>query len=473
MKKIIIISLAVIGLGAAGFFLLGKHGSSATIQWETKPIERGNMSIEITATGTLEAVTEIEVGTQVSGKIEKIFVDYNSKVRKGQVVALIDTVTLAQQVFDAEAALYRQQVGLDQAQREYDRIKKLFEEKVVAEVEYETALNSLETAKSNVLSAKTQLKRAHTNLEYATIYAPIDGVVISKSVEVGQTVAASFNAPVLFKIVNDLTKMQVVSSIDEADIGNVKENQAVTFTVDAYPDDKFTGTVKQIRIEPIIVSNVVTYNVIIDVPNPDLKLMPGMTANVNILVDDRKDVLKAPSKALSFTPPDFYLKGMYASLPDSTKQSMEKRMSQIRERMLSMGVSETDVNQRLEQMKYRMAFSGMQNAPGTFPGGSRPGMMPGMGTMSGQGTGGNTQGSASNLRKSFGQVWIKEGDNIRVMPVRTGLSDGSSVEIMSGQLKEGTEVIIAANYDEEAVAKKTTQTQSPFMPTPPRGRRGF
>ena len=359
-KRVLITIIILIPIIVAGFYFLRKD-KTFEIEWETKEVEKGDINIEITATGTLEAVTEVEVGTQVSGIINELYVDFNSRVSKGQVIAVLDTTTLAAQVFDSKANLERKQILLNQAERDWKRTQQLFEEKVVAQVEYDKALDDFETAKSNVISAQAQLNRNVINLNYATITAPIDGIVISKSVEMGQTVASSFNSPTLFNIVNDLTKMQVEASIDEADIGQIKEGQDVAFTVDAFPDDQFEGVVRQVRYQPIIVSNVVNYTVIVDVANPDMKLLPGMTANITVNIDKREDVLKVPTRALNFTPPTVYLALLYAELPDSVKMQQEERIVQMRERMESMGISKDQVEQMVERVRLAGIFGGGQH----------------------------------------------------------------------------------------------------------------
>jgi HlyD family secretion protein len=467
-KKLIITAVVLIPVVLAGFFILRKD-KTFDIEWETKEVEKGDINIEVTATGTLEAVTEVEVGTQVSGIINELYVDYNSKVKKGQVIARLDTTTLAAQVFDSRANLERVMIRLNQAERDWKRTQQLFEEKVVAQVEYDQVLDDYETAKSNVLSAEAQLNRNIINLNYATITAPIDGIVISKSVEMGQTVAASFNSPTLFNIVNDLTKMQVEASVDEADIGQITEGQSVTFTVDAYPDDQFEGVVRQVRYQPVIVSNVVNYTVIVDVANPDIKLLPGMTANITVNIDKREDVLKVPSRALSFTPPTVYLALLYAELPDSIKQQQEERIAEMTERMKSMGMSQQQIDQMVERVRLMGIFGGgQQQRPegmargfgGGISGGQRPaGQRPQM-------------GNRSQRFGNFGQVWIKDGEIVRPVRVRTGITDGSNVEIISEELEEGTLVVISALYDEEQ-EEQVTQTNNPFAPTPPGRGRGM
>jgi len=237
----------------------------------------------------------------------EISVDFNSVVKKDQVIAILDTTFLVASRDDAAANLDKAKAQFKQCKREFNRVKKLYEQRVNALVDYEAALTNYELGKSNLKSAEAQLRRSKINLQYATIKAPISGTVISRNVDVGQTVISSFNAPTLFSIANDLTKMELQANIDEADIGQIRIDQLVSFTVDAYPNISFTGKVKQIRLQPVTVQNVVNYVVIINVPNPDLKLMPGMTANIEVTIHERKDVLKVPVTALHFTPPAEYL----------------------------------------------------------------------------------------------------------------------------------------------------------------------
>ena len=463
MKKIIIILSIVIPVVIAGFILLKKE-KPLTFTWETIPVEKGDMNKVVTATGTLEPVTEVQVGTQVSGEISDLYVDFNSQVKKGQVIAMIDTTNLAAQVFDSKANYHRKSILLDQAKREYNRITKLFKEKVVAQIEMDKALDDYQTAESNLLSAETQLNRAKINLDYATIRSPIDGIVISKNVEQGQTVAASFNSPTLFNLVNDLTKMQVEASIDEADIGQIEVDQKVDFSVDAYPDETFNGVVRQVRLKPVIVSNVVTYTVIIDVPNPDMKLMPGMTATITVMIDNRKDILKVPSRALSFTPPSDYLTYYYESLPDSMKQDIIEMRERVVERMKSMGLSDKEIENRMERFSQTAMFR--QGSGGRPAGGSNMGTGPGGGTRMGMQNMSRQQGSSN--RGNSGRIWIKENEAISSLMVFTGLSEGGFVEIRSPRLKEGMEVVMGVEYDEEKA--KDQDQRSPFMPTPGSGR---
>mgnify|MGYP002764916533 FL=1 len=272
------------------------------INFKEEKVALKTLQNSVTATGTIEAVTSVTVGTQVSGIVNKLYVDYNSQVKKGQVIAELDKTNLLSELNTAKANLASAQSSLNYQAANMERYKTLYKKGLVSADEYENALLTYRQAKEQVASSKENVQRAQTNLGYATITSPIDGTVISKSVEEGQTVAASFNTPELFTIAKDLTNMQVVANVDEADIGNVKEGDRVTFTVDAYPDDTFEGTVKQVRLEATTTNNVVTYEVVISAPNADLKLKPGLTANVTIYTQERSGVLAVANKALRFTP---------------------------------------------------------------------------------------------------------------------------------------------------------------------------
>ena len=300
VKKYLIIGSVILVIAAAFFFWPKSEGTSMALA--TSKVKKGDLTTTVTATGTVEPITLVEIGTQVSGVISKIYADYNSEVKAGQVIAELDKRLLNSELETAQATLKTKQVELEQQQRNYNRNKGLWEKQAVSKVDWEAAETSYQTARLAVTSSQAALLKAQTNLGYATIYSTIDGVVVSRAVEEGQTVAASFSTPTLFTIANDLTKMRVIANVDEADIGQVVEGQRVTFTVDAYPNDSFDGKVVQVRLEATTTSNVVTYEVVIDAPNPDLKLKPGLTANVNIYTMEEKDVITIPSKALRFNP---------------------------------------------------------------------------------------------------------------------------------------------------------------------------
>lgn len=304
MKKLskvwLLLTLVIIVALAAWAMSGGKKEEQ--ISFDTATVASANIQNSITATGTIEPVTSVTVGTQVSGIVSKLYVDYNTVVKKGQIIAELDKTNLTSQLNSAKTQLAVAQSQLNYQTANFNRYKTLFQKGLVAADEYENAQLSYKQAKEQMVSAKEEVQRAQTNLGYATITSPIDGVVLSKSVEEGQTVAASFSTPELFTIAQDLTNMQVVADVDEADIGDVREDEKVSFTVDAYPDDTFEGVVKQVRQEATTTNNVVTYKVVISAPNADLKLKPGLTANVTIFTAERKGVLSVPSKALRFTP---------------------------------------------------------------------------------------------------------------------------------------------------------------------------
>ena len=272
------------------------------ISFDTAKVEKTNIQTSITATGTIEPVTSVTVGTQVSGIVSHLYVDYNSVVKKGQVIAELDRTNLISELNTAKANLSSAQSSLNYQLSNYNRYKELYNKGLVSADEYESARLQYLQTKEQVNTSKENVQKAQTNLGYATITSPIDGVILSKSVEEGQTVAASFNTPELFVIAQDLTDMRVIADIDEADIGGVKEGQRVSFTVDAFPDDQFEGRVTQVRQQATTESNVVTYEVVISAPNNDLKLKPGLTANVTIFTLEKNDVLAVPSKALRFHP---------------------------------------------------------------------------------------------------------------------------------------------------------------------------
>lgn len=306
MKKLRIskiwIAVVVIVIVAVAAWAMSGGKKEEDINFKEEKVALKTLQNSVTATGTIEAVTSVTVGTQVSGIVNKLYVDYNSQVKKGQVIAELDKTNLLSELNTAKANLASAQSSLNYQAANMERYKTLYKKGLVSADEYENALLTYRQAKEQVASSRENVQRAQTNLGYATITSPIDGTVISKSVEEGQTVAASFNTPELFTIAKDLTNMQVVANVDEADIGNVKEGDRATFTVDAYPDDTFEGTVKQVRLEATTTNNVVTYEVVISAPNADLKLKPGLTANVTIYTQERSGVLAVANKALRFTP---------------------------------------------------------------------------------------------------------------------------------------------------------------------------
>ena len=296
------IGIGVVAVLIIAWLLLNGGKKEEKVTFDTAKVENTNIQTSITATGTIEPVTSVTVGTQVSGIVSRLYVDYNSVVKKGQVIAELDRTNLISELNTAKANLSSAQSTVAYELANYNRYKTLYDKGLVSADEYESALLSYRKANEQVNTSRESVQKAQTNLGYATITSPIDGVILSKSVEEGQTVAASFNTPELFVIAQDLTDMRVMADIDEADIGGVKEGQRVSFTVDAFPDDTFEGQVTQVRQEATTESNVVTYEVVISAPNADLKLKPGLTANVTIYTLEKNNVLAVPAKALRFHP---------------------------------------------------------------------------------------------------------------------------------------------------------------------------
>lgn len=382
---------------------------------ESVKVKKGNVSNTVTATGTLQALKTVDVGTQVSGVILNLYADYNSVVKKGQLLAELDKTPLLATLNNAQASLDDSKAELTYKSAQYNRIKALYEKQLVAQTEYDEALYLYSKALAASKISQSNYEKAKINLDYATISSPIDGVVLSREVSEGQTVAASFSAPTLFSIARDLTQMQVEANIDEADIGEVKKGQRVEFTVDAYSTMKFAGKVTEIRLQSVTTSNVVTYTVIVEAPNPDKKLMPGMTANIVVYVAEAIDVLTIPVKATQFRPDS-------AALASFAKSSSEH----------SEGHSEN-----LSEKKPADGSTG--STSGNKP--AEPGQMPTM-------------------------VWVKSKDGIHPVPIETGVSDWVNIEVKKG-LKEGDEVITSINSSLAAIPQASAGG-SPFMPKPPK-----
>ena len=301
-KSIYIIGTVAVVLAVCAYVLFAKR-DNRKYDFRFDKVTKGDLMVYVTATGTINAVISVDVGTQVSGIVTKLFADFNSVVRAGEVIAMIDTTFLYQSVKDAEASFDRAKAQYADSKRNLDRTSELYKKGLESELNYSASLTSFESNQASLKQAQASVDRAKINLAYATIYAPINGVVTDRKVNVGQTVAASFSSPTLFTIANDLKRMQVQTTVDESDVGKISIGEEATFTVDAYPDEKFTGKVSQIRLAPQSIQNVVNYIVIIDVQNDQLKLMPGMTANVKVLVASATEVLKVPNMALRFQPP--------------------------------------------------------------------------------------------------------------------------------------------------------------------------
>lgn len=319
-RKWILPVCCLLVLAGVGLFFLLRKSDQGTLVLMTDRVTPSKVTTTITATGALEPVIKVEVGTQVSGIISKLFVDFNDEVKAGQVIAEMDKVTLESEYQSALSQLSSAKTEYDYRKKEYERMKTLHDKELVSDSDYDLALYNYQRAKSSYDQSNSSMAKVKRNLSYATITSPIDGVVISKAVEEGQTVAAGFSTPTLFTIANDLTKMQVIAAVDEADIGQVKEGQRVEFAVDAFPDDTFDGEVKQVRLEATTSSNVVTYEVVITADNPELKLKPGMTANVTVYTLEHEDALTVKSNALKFNPdPEMMAKMGYELAEDQVR----------------------------------------------------------------------------------------------------------------------------------------------------------
>jgi len=407
-KRIIYIGSAVVVL-AIGYLAYRSLGSAKqTVSFETAKIERGTISNTITATGTLEAIKTVNVGTQVSGVIEKIFVDFNSLVTKGQLLAQLDETPLLAQLQQSKASVDQAEAQVKYQKATYERYKALIAKKLIAQSDFDLAEYNYNNALGSLSNAKSMYDKNKINLAYARIYSPIDGIILDRAVDEGQTVAASFNTPTLFTIANDLTQMRVEAKIDEADIGQVRNDQRVEFTVDAFPLRKFSGSVTEIRLQPVSSANVITYTVVINAPNPEKVLMPGMTANATFFVTEKTDIVLVPAKAIRFTPDPVALATYNESISIGNVQAADQPTPPMR-----------DVAPEMPQ------------------------------------AGGEQQ-----------TVWIKQGTSIHPQKVTVGVTDEIHYEVLSG-LNEGDEVVVSATSTGGTAKAGTTAVKSPFMPQRP------
>ena len=419
-KKLLLSVFGILIITVVSITYISWKKSDHEYAFKIEIVKKGSLSNTITATGTLEATNTVVVGTQVSGVIEKLYVDFNTVVKKGQLIAELDKSTLQSSLETAQADLDKAQAEYDYQNSNYLRMKTLFEKELLAQSDYELVVYNLKKSKASVKSAKANLDRAARNLSYATIYSPIDGIVLNRAVEEGQTVAASMNTPELFTITNDLKEMQVEANIDEADIGMIKEKQRVEFTVDAFPDLNFEGEVSEIRLQPNEASNVITYIVIITVGNPDLKLKPGMTASITTYVEEANDVLLITGKATRFSP---------------NRQLMHAYMSGLSEKPLL-----NESNTRNDE--------------------SRPT---------------SPRKDMPELDDSHKMVWVKNGDQLHPLVIEVGIDDGSNFEVISG-LEEGSVLVTSfelADGSEAAVTSHEDDEQkSPFVQERPKRKGG-
>jgi len=417
MKKILYSIAIIVFTLAIGLIIFNAVSSKgANSQYTFKKIGYGDLINTVSSTGTINAVSTVEVGTQVSGIIDRLYVDFNDQVRKGQLLAVLDTVLLKTALMDAEANVDRAKAQLEQATADYNRNLPLFQKGLISEAEFLPIQIQVKTQKASLISTQASLQRAERNLKYAFIQSPINGTVIQRNVEEGQTVAASLQAPVLFVIAEDLSKMEIHAQVDESDIGMIKKDQKVTFDVQAYPDEIFDGVVKQIRLQPTTIQNVVNYTVVIDAENDENLLLPGMTATVDFIVEERKNVLLVPNSALRFQPSeqvmrDFFeqAKKRFDSIPDSLKNKMTMRSN----------------------------FSPGQNTVDSRP-------------------------------KDAGNVWyLDKNHNLAMAQLKTGATDGKMTEVvMSRELENGMRVIVGTQQNGNE-KKSTSSTQRNFGPPRP------
>jgi HlyD family secretion protein len=491
-KKMVIPALIVIVLAIVGYVVFARN-PSPRYDFRMDKVTLGDLNAYVTATGTINPVISVDVGTQVSGIVSKLYADFNSVVKKGQIIAQIDSTFLVQSLKDAEASLDKAKAQYADSKRNLDREKALLERGLDSQLNYDAALTAAQSNAASLKSAEATLDRAKINLAYATIYAPISGVVINRAVNIGQTVAASFSSPTLYTIANDLSKMQVLTTVDESDIGRVSIGQEATFTVDAYPDDTFKGIISQIRLNPVTIQNVVNYTVVIDVNNDQLKLMPGMTANVKVKVADAHAVLRIPNMALRFQPPAELvdsttlgaLKDFSAgwgrggdSLRSASNVADNSNAGQINDptRFRALRDSITAAHGgRLEQDELR---SEMQKALTKRSGGAKEPAEPAI-------------PQTRNLPKTaqFGielrypefekspyvplhqgaraRVWVlTKSGNLEPVIVRTGVTDGKFTEITSQNLKAGDQIVMGVTSNSEVATASSPLTGDGTQPRP-------
>jgi HlyD family secretion protein len=416
-------------------FFFSESAESAAGPLVSTKVVQTTISTTISATGTLEPVDQVEVGTQVSGDIAKIYADFNSKVKKGQVIAELDKSKLKATLAQAEIAYRSAETDYKYKESTYNRVKKLSESNSASAVELETAEYNMNSAKLSVERSQNEVNQARLNLSYATIKSPIDGVVLKRAVEVGQTVAASMSTPTLFVIAKDLNQMKVMADVDEADIGQVKQGQKVSFTVDAYQSDTFNGTVQEVRLNPTTTSNVVTYTVVITAENPEQKLLPGMTATCTIVTQEITDAIAIPVKALKFTPADGT---PMAEPPKGMRPPHESGdSSSVKDGLANANFNAGDVPK--DDFK-----KGNFPPPGSFP---------------------KTFKKRADGKKPSGNlVWVSIDGKAAPRPVKTGISDGVNIQILKG-LSVGDSVVVS--QETLGSTKEKSSVSSPFMPSPP------
>lgn len=439
MKKLLKIFIILVILGAIAYgvkmFFFSAAAENAAGPLVSVKVTQTTISTTISATGTLEPVDQVEVGTQVSGDIAKINVDFNSKVKKGQVIAELDKSKLKATLAQAEIAYKSAENDFKYKESTYNRVKKLSESNSASAVELETAEYNMNSAKLSVERSQNEVNQARLNLSYATIKSPIDGVVLKRAVEVGQTVAASMSTPTLFVIAKDLNQMKVMADVDEADIGQVKQGQRVTFSVDAFQNETFNGTVQEVRLNPTTTSNVVTYTVVISAENPEQKLLPGMTATCTIVTQEITDAIAIPVKALKFTPADG---SPMAEPPKGMRPPHESGdSSSVKDGLANANFNASDV----PKGDFK---KGNFPPPGSFPKSFKK--------------------RADGKKPSGNLVWVSIDGKAAPRPVKTGISDGVNIQILKG-LSVGDSVVVS--QETLGSTKEKSSVSSPFMPGPP------
>ena len=419
--------LAATTLGGVLWFQ-SRADAGTTPSYRLGKVERGDVRQTVSATGTLGAVRTVEVGTQVSGQISALFVDFNSKVKKGQLIAKIDPILQEQAVRDAQAGVARAEAVVTQTRLEYERSKKLHEQQIATDAEFNVAQSNYSVARANQTSAQISLQKARQNLAYTNIYSPIDGVVVERAMDVGQTVAASLSAPKLFVIANDLSRMQILASVDESDIGKIVAGQPVTFTVQSFPDRQFTGTVEQVRLNSTTLNNVVSYTAVVSVANEDGKLLPGMTASVKLVTASADSVLTVPSTALRFTP------------PEGAKTNQPARPARP------------------------AGDSSASPAPSAVAGGAPQGGFPGGGFPGGPGGANARRPRPTGTQPgSMATLWTVDTQGVLTPHrVRIGISDGQRTQITSRDLQQDASIVIGATQPGSTAS--ATTTANPLQP---------
>lgn len=413
MKKIVIIILIIAALAVGVYFVFFNNASNGEVSFQYTSLEKGNLEVTVSCTGSIEVLSSVEVGTELSGTVSEVLVDYNDDVQEDQVLAILDTTKIVYDVQNAKASFTNAEAKYKLSQRQYEDDKNLYSEGYISDIELLTSETSFKQAQATYVSAQISLEKAESNLnKYSIIRSPIDGKVIDRSIEEGQTVAASFSAPVLFTIAEDLSKMEIHALVDESDIGQIKHAETAKFTVESYPDEEFTGTVKQIRLQPQVISNVVNYTIVIDADNKDGLLLPGMTATVDIITEGRNDVYYLPNSAFSYIPPE--------SVTNALKKQMEERFK----------------GKSTEEGSSRRPSSGQMQRP------------------------------SDEMMEKMAVVWFKDDQgNIQMTPVVKGFTDGINTELENiGRLTETSKIITS---DSNGSTKRQTSTSSRQMGGPP------